>query len=365
MLRVVKMGKRLVRTLKMSILMMLCLIMTLSLLGCAKEEAKKDFETLSKEISQLQFGVSNKIHEGESLVTDTKTGDLTDPSLLEALKKQIDLAKADTDSIPTIGSETDEIKQQIEELMGRKEELQSQLDSLDNSILAISDSKEKMVKQIAAEKEVKINEAISPNNTYSIIVTDGKGNKEKITIKIGNWIKGSETDLLGKAWSKVGGSGSMPLTGPFSGGTFQSKEAAYVFGTVLIENMTPEFTAKNFSDGDISVTLSPDVPVDEYFAKRRCLTDFGLTVAQGREYVSEINGSEINCNLVGGQKPLVQADMVSNSWGPVPFVIGVENVFTPKFPEGDPKFYEASFYLTGAFATLIEGDFQFQIGKTW
>ncbi|WP_373481758.1 hypothetical protein [Acetobacterium sp.] len=346
------MGKRLVGNLKMSILIMMCLIMILSLSACAKVEAKKDFDALSTEISQLQDSISNRIAEGQTLLTDTKTEELADPSLLEALKKEIDSSKADTVNVPTVGTATDEIKQQIEELAGKKEELESRLHSLNSSITAIGDSKQKLVEQIAAEKEAKLNEAISPNSTYSIIATDDNGNKEKITVRIGQWLKGSETEMLDKAWQNVGGESTMPLTGAYegdefkNGGTFHPKEAAYVFGSVTIENLTPDFSPENFCRGSSGVSLIPEIGTG--------------SVVQGREYTSGTS-----CDIVGGFNYVVNAKMTSNNWGPVPFVIGVENVFSPNYPDGNPQINEVEFSLNGSISTHTQGDEKFIVKKSW
>jgi hypothetical protein len=191
--------------------------------------------------------------------------------------------------------------------------------------------------------------------THTITVTDGNGNKEKITIRIGKWVKGSETELLDKAWKIVGGTGAMPLvSGKYSDAVltlpFNSTTAVYVFGTVSLENMTPDFSAGN---GHSQVDLQPQIPVDSIFKSQ-----YYINVVKGRQY-----STGAKCD--GGTLPLIVADMKSNNWGPCAFVIGVDNIFTPNFPEGIPQLNDVYFFVSSPYFPLIEGDAKFQIGKSW
>lgn len=362
--------KRLSTIGKMCVLCILCLVMVLGLTSCAKDEATKDFNILTGDISQLQDNFSKKIVESETLLSETKAENLADPNLLGQLQSEIDTAKNFSASVPNIASDIDAIKQQIQDMTTTKTELQKQFDSLDSAVSAIKESKKKLIAQIDGEKKAKLQEAITPKDTYSITATDANGNKEKITIKIGKWIKGSETELLDKAWGIVGRSGSMPLTGSYGGdrtrpgGTFHPKDAAYVFGTVSIENMTPDFSAKNFYNGQSLVYLTPKVHFESknmYIGDLVPLESLGFgNVVQGRQY-----SSESSCDLVSdGSNPLVLADMTSNTWGPCAFVIGVEDVFTPNYPEGNPKLNDVYFILSSV-ALSGEGDTKFNIEKSW
>lgn len=316
-----------------------------------KTASISSFNNLASNIKQLQTDIAKKIAEDGTLLSATKKKDVADSNVLDKLQNEIDSAKKVSVDVPQIASDTVAIKQQIQDLTSKKSELQKQSDNLDGAVSAIKSSKQKLTDQIAAEKAAKLIEAITPKDSHSITVTDSNGNKEKITIKIGKWVKGSETDLLEKAWKAAGGTEAMPLTGSYSGdsvsngGTFQPKYAAYVFGTVSIENMTPDFSAKNFSNGNSWVFLKPGF--------------YNGANVQCRQYSS---GS--SCDSIGSYNQLVRADMKSNEWGPVSFVIGVETAFSPNFPEGDPKLTDSDFNLSsGSFRD--EGDTKFQIGKSW
>ncbi len=316
-----------------------------------KNAAVDNFNSLASNIKQLRVDVLKKITTDETLLSATNKKDLADSKVLDQLQNEIDSTKKLSFDVPSIASDTAAIKLQIQELGTKKGEIQKQLNSLDGVVSAIDASKKKLADQVAAEKEAKLIAAIAPKDSHSITVTDGNGNKEKITIKIGKWVKGSETDLLEKAWKAAGGTGAMPLTGKFDGnvgsvgGTFQPKNAAYVFGTVMIENLTPDFDAKNFAGGNNWVYLGhqfgnvPRVQCLQYSDGLSCEPPVGST--------------------------LVRPTMTSNTWGPVSFVIGVQNVFTPNFPEGDPGLTDGDYNLSSVASNLYGQDGLFQIGKSW
>jgi hypothetical protein len=311
--------------------------MVVSLSSCAKNDAVKNFNVLAGDIKQLQDNISNKTTEAETLLDGTNAKDLADPKLLDQLRSEINSAKNLSVNVPDIASDTDAIKQQNQVLTRKKSELQKQSESLDIAVSEIKESKQKLIDQIAAEKEAKIIDAITPKDTHSIIATDDNGNKEKITITIGKWIKGSDTALLDKAWKIVGGTGSMPLTG-----AFHTENGAYAFGTVSIENMTPNFSAKSFDGGKSWVYLGNGYE----------------QAVQARQYLSGVSCDTEDNN------PLVEADMTSNKWGPAPFVTGLLNVFTPKYPEGNPDLTDNTFYLSSN-VTWADDKVEVKIGKTW
>ena len=346
----------------------LAVVLALSLCGCAKSDAIKNFKTLSTDIGQLQNSVSSKISEAETLLAATKAEDLSDSTLLDQLKTAIDAAKTFSVSIPTVASETEAIEKQNQDLTTQRDSVQKYYDSLDSAINALSANKEAKAQEIAAEEDAKIQEMITAKNTYSITATDENGNKEKITITIGSWIKGSETELLDKAWAQVGGEGTMPLTGKYSRsksgwteGDFTASDAAYVFGTVSIENLTPDFAAENFGNGRSCAYLYMDLPNSGGFSTWKYAdSDIG-DVVKAIQY-----GSGVDCALLNYDS-LASADMVSNNWGPVPFVIGADTVFSPKYPDGNPILNNVTIFLLSSpwSGSTDVGDQEFQIGKTW
>lgn len=361
---------------KMCAFCILCLIIVLGLTSCAKDVAVKNFNATANDIKQLQNNLANEIVSGQNLLANTNAKDLADQTLLEQLRGVIDSEKQYSVDVPKIASDTDAINRQVKNLATTKVELQKHYDALHKSVDAINESKQKLQNQIAAEKEKKIQEAITPKDIHSITVIDNNGNKEKITVKISSWIKGSETNMLQRAWNNVGGEGEMPLNedsysgAGLTGIKFSGKNGAFVFGTVSIQNMTPDFPAKDFGNGDSRASLSLRIPngdPNKFFTDWRDpgFEGFG-NIVQARQYGDEHGGKKVDKGLVGGAEPLVRADMTSNNWGPVPFAIGIDTVFSPKNPNGNPKMDDIYFFLGygGAFFKT-EGDARFQIGKTW
>lgn len=330
----------------------LCIAMCFVITSCAKDEAVKEFLTLSSDIKQLQNYISQKIAKEKILLSETNAKDLFDPNLLDQMQSQFDSVKQFSADIPQIASDTAAIKQQIQVLTTLKGKLQKQSDSLDNITSAIKASKQKLIDKIAADKETDIKQKIVSQDTHIITATDGNGNKVKVTMKIGKWIKSAEKDLIEAAWKNVGGTGSMPLVAKiYSDDTgynnlyFNAANAAFVFGTVEIENITPDFPASNFnSPGGVDVCLwGSEIS--------------GKITAAGCQY-----SGTTKCKI----KPFyfIEASMSSNKWGPVPYVIGIDNVFTPKFPEGDPLLDKHLFQIEVNRA-ITSGDTKFKTSKSW
>jgi len=346
---------------------LLCMVIVLMSASCEKNDAINDFNVLNRDILQLQTGISTKLTECQTLLSETNDEDLADPALLNQLKTNIDSANNITINFPTVASDTTSIKKQIQDQTIKKEELQQISSSLSDICEKIQASKQDKIAQIAAEKESAIQEAITPKDIHIIYATDSNGNKEKITLCIGKWIKGSEIDTIEKAWSIVGGTGSMPLTGKFSRsdagwteGTFTQNDAAYVFGTISIENMTPDFDAKNFGNGNSKYCIKLSIQEEK--------SVFSNGWEDADNYLSYVVGAvqyknDTVCQLAN-YGYLISANMESNNWGPVPIVIGVDTVFSPKYPNGDPWLDKVYFRFGGA-CLKLEDYSDFQIGRSW
>jgi len=170
-------------------------------------------------------------------------------------------------------------------------------------------------------------------SSHSFESMDSNGYKLRTTVRIGGWIKGSDTDKLQQAWKSVGGRNAMPLTsGRRDGGgitfNFSQESAAYIFGTVSFANMTPEFPASNFGNGLVMFTLAP-----------RVYNGQTLTFGGWVNYVAPAFGTSVFMVEYSNKTDYirVRADMQSNNWGPVPFVLAIDNVFNPNYPNGNPE----------------------------
>jgi hypothetical protein len=225
---------------------------------------------------------------------------------------------------------------------------------------AEAEERERRAADEAAERErqTALDVAVTPSHSFSVTLTDSNGYKIKADIRMGDWIKGSEANMLQRAWEKVSGSGGIPIT---SGSEFKEGEyggmhalndsnyAVYVFGTIAFSNLTTDYPAKNFGGGFVYFPL-------------RINNAPRLSMFSAVQYGSS---TKTNWSPAYGSRGVdFIADMQSNNWGPVPFVIVFENVFTPEYPNGNPALDGIHFDMCMT-SYKIEGDTKLVVGKTW
>jgi Arc/MetJ-type ribon-helix-helix transcriptional regulator len=320
----------------------------------ARTDAIAQFESLVDEVSSLERELEQTIQEAQTVIETTVVTELLEPAVVDELNAALPLAVLEPFEPPVMETQTVDIERQIVELRDLGDRFESTLSALRAAVDEVESSRQALAARVAAEREAALRAAISPNATYSMTQTDGSGNQQRVTVSIGSWIRGSETAALADAWRIVGGSGPAPLADLGSDG-------AYVFGTVALENLTPDFPSENFANGQSWVYLSPLLEFDGLFRNFRdpSFEGFGATL-QAREYSSGVLE-----DAVSGSNPLIRADMRSTTWGPVPFVIGLDTVFSPKFPDGNPKIDEIVFRISGSIFARAEGDQSFQVGRSW
>lgn len=303
--------------------------------GPAKEDVRR-FNTIADNTETLLSNNSDSVPAAQAVLDGTDPNDLANPKVLEDLRKEIEASTGLEASIPEMAADADEVARQIDDLRKQYYRLKGQYDDLQAAIDAIEASRQRVAEA---------------NKNYSYTAVDGNGNTQKVTINIGVWIKGSEQDRLQTAWESFKGTDQIPLSGDTG---FTPNDAAYVVGSVTIENLTPDFDASNFGGGNSSVYLSL------YKQGSRSLdSDLGRVVA-----VVQYGNEQQACDVNGGG-PLIRADMQSNKWGPVPFVIGVDTVFSPKYPDGNPALASALFVSSRGVGAKESGTTEFQADRTW
>lgn len=310
-------------------------------------EAQADFASALSDLVSAQEWIRQEATEATDLLDKTSPSSVADSSTLNRLKDTIAKVLEVDLSVPIKRETTAGLRAQIRELSRR----QANLDQLSAELSDRSDAVNSSVHDLKVQ-------AVTSRETHSITVTDGNGNSQRITVSIGSWVKGSDPALLDEAWSIVGGEGPMPIT---DDGGFTASDGAFVFGTVSIENLTTDFPAENFANGNSWVYLSPLVRFDGFFTNWHGPEYEGMgATLQARQY-----SSGAQSDAVSGSNPLIRAAMSSNRWGPAPFVLALDTVFTPKYPEGNPKFDEVVFSLEGTFGAKVEGDSSFSIDRSW
>lgn len=162
--------------------------------------------------------------------------------------------------------------------------------------------------------------------TVDFEVEDDNGYVIAVHIRLGEWIKGSESDKLTQELSYFTGKtdfSSTELT--------LRKADAYVFGDISYENMTKEYKIREIVSGGASMGISSKgIKTDFYNSVR--ISD-GIIFYSTPKRVESGNSIEIS--------PLFKKD----TWGPVAFVGQVEEAYTPKYPNGKPEIEGGKFYI--------------------
>lgn len=309
--------------------------------------AQSDFHTGVSDAESAQQALDAETQSATELFTSTTHDDVADPGTLDSLAQAIEAATGVDTTIPTEGGSTSELRALAAQLEEQVTYLTGLTDDLRAGRVAVNDSIHELRIQL-----------VRPTDTHTVTVTDGNGNKENLTVSIGAWVKGSDTELLDEAWAIVGGDGSMPIV---DADGFTVSDGAFVFGTVVVENLTTDFPADNFANGTTQVYLTPLIRFDGFFSNWHGPEFEGMGVAkQARQYSS---GASVD--TIGATNPLVFPAMDGNRWGAAPFVIGIDTVFTPNYPDGNPKLDEVVFALRGTGFTKLEGDSSFSIKRSW
>ena len=183
---------------------------------------------------------------------------------------------------------------------------------------------------------------------YTMDGTLGGGYSYTATMKVGPWVRASDTEAVNAAWQAVGGKGSLPDINNFKPNGyatydhfFENGTSVYAFGTMSITDTTQG----GFSIGDSSQSLSVTVASPEIKQSNKVFD--GLVQYGGSNFKYTHSSESYVNNLVH-----VTPDMKNKNWGPVPFAVCVAETVTPEYPEGNPKIMDA---------TWVFGDNQFTI----
>jgi len=320
-----------------------------------------EYHSIIADINAIPDDIAEKITAGEALLESTTEAEVLEVEVLTNLAEAIEVAKkVERAEVPKIANSSEKVIRQIEELIITKKELETENEAIKKACDAIASSKQALANREREEQQARLDAAVSPNQTYNYIFKDGNGYQLKATIQIGSWIKGTETEMLQRAWANVGGRDNMPLTSrSYSTGSYgneteqKSETAVYAFGKISFEYLTTDFPRENFAGGYIVGTLFSGS------VSRNRTDKMGPMIAaiQYRDKISYYSPGGMDGNFV---KP----DMKKDTWGPVPFVTSVNNVFSPDNPNGNPEFDNVTlrFDILGAKA---EESQSISLSKTW
>lgn len=191
--------------------------------------------------------------------------------------------------------------------------------------------------EIEAAKEKLLNYRASDEyvlETYTYESDAGGGYTYTATLKIGPWVKYSDTEAINDIWESIGGTGSIP----FDSFTYNNWSSAIhfgkgtsimAFGTIAIEDTTQG----GFSLADTSRGISIDIY--SYELDDATLVDSYMQFSNGGSYLHSVE--------VRGWRILhVYPKMVRRTWGPVPFVICANEAISPEYPDGRPDVINAT-----------------------
>jgi len=317
----------------------------------AHQAAVSAFNAASQDCQNANSDLTNTITVAQdNAQVDPST--LEDPSLVSQLNTALANAQAVTPCVPpTMADDTATIQQQTATLRSDTGVVTDADQVLATASQAVASAEAQSQADAEASAPANDNATSAPADngsssdtgssgstslqTYTAVRTDASGNKEKVTVQVSEWIKGSDSAGLDQAWSDVGGQGSMPLvdgTSIPSGGedwgisTFNASESAYFFGTIMIQNMTTGFPAANYNNGQILVYFDDvgcgNASVCDQVGTQPAVVCFGYS-------------DQTQCSAAINDNAFASADMTGgDTWGPVPFVFGMANVFSPDDPDG-------------------------------
>ena len=346
---------------KKTIAVLLICLTLFAFAGCENKENKTlmeaidSFDNTVMKVRARQGDLSGKISEAENLLSSTDANELIDTSVLEGLKSAIESAKGLMVDIPEMTEQTEQINQQTDELSKQESALRAQHDSLDIAIRNVGTSKQALANRIAAEEEAKILTSVSPNNSHTYTFKTSGGYEIEVTLKIGSWIKASDTELLSRAWAAVGGSGDAPTAETFKTGysaqeEFRSDRSVIAFGTISLKNLTNGYDITSEYPLDTKVQIAAG-----YHDGKRLVNYPAQKLGFWRLLVAYSSGTTLS-QLQAPHFKDISARMVDNSWGPTPIAMAVSNVFNPNFPDGNPDLLEME---------IIFGKSSFKIDKQW
>lgn len=172
----------------------------------------------------------------------------------------------------------------------------------------------------------------------------------KNVLKIGQWVKASDTEAVNEAWRSVGGKNELPSITTYKpnryatySGDFKERTSVYVFGTISVYDTTEGGFSIGDSSNAVIVTVGSNIKQYTY--------DYDGLVEYSSGFTYTHNNESYVTNMVR-----VSPKMDRKSWGPVPFAVCVSRAFSPEYPDGNPDVIDSTWFF---------GDNEFTISPWW
>ncbi len=213
-------------------------------------------------------------------------------------------------------------------------------DSTTNDTEAPEQSSSLVSKEDGNTKPSSLLEQVSPGidyvlTEYSADGSFGEGYTYTTTLKIGSWVKATDTEGISAAWRAVGGSGSAPDASSFIylsnlSTRFSADTSIMAFGTVSFLDTTQG--GFNISD----TTYNP--PADINGSLNTLYVDSCICYSNSNEY-------RHSYEIPNAYFLHFAPEMIGRNWGPVPFVICIADAISPNYPDGNPDIFSSTWWL--------------------
>lgn len=302
-----------------------------------EEELLNSYNSVCSDLSYEQDYLAELISEADEKLKNTSEKDVADTAVLESLSKiLLEAMDYKNYSIKTFELGDDKIQSEMTEVEEAYDALSKIVNNLEGATSAVEESIQEKIR-IEEEKKASL---IWPGKAYTWEVKDGNGYVVEVTVKMGSWIKASDTDSLNKAWKKAGGEGDAPDASEFNSGEwanydfFRNDSSVMTFATLELSNKT---TGYDFTE---------EYPYEIWISNFTNLSfpkDSKLGTWQGKIYF----GSGPS-DMQRGNGSISSAVMKKNHWGPVTIAFAVANVFGPNYDtNGNPDLDDVAFGLGG------------------
>lgn len=301
----------------------------------------EDCESSINETKLQKNDLNKKISGAEYTYNNISRDAVVDPTLFERLSENINKSKETYSSVvvdENIPVENDALIDKIKELDNQKEQLRASWVNLDNADSAIYNS-----------KNAKADEATQLVERCNEIGKDNQGYEFQTIVKTTGWIKGTDKEVISKAWKNAKGHMDAPEISSFSSHSSNNKKynnetCCVLIGCVEFQNKTSNFhiSETNKKSPYLSILFSGGGAQNDSQACFSWVVNYTKSadgsnnsgnVIDNPEYGSKFLGSSWNTTIA---ETIVRSEMYKDNWGPVAFMIVLPEVFNPNYPNGIP-----------------------------
>lgn len=177
---------------------------------------------------------------------------------------------------------------------------------------------------VEEEETEEVYDIESPTNitTGTVLYHTSSGYKYEMTISVGEWIKGSDTEKLQQQWQYFGEDGDFSFLGD------NHSRQIYLMGEISFENKT---------EGDFPIT---DIDSQMLFLAIHGSDGGYIKKGEVSHLINIYNHGVVmysSPSYFSGETLYCSPGFKSDYWGPVTFVIAFDDMLGPDKPDGDAE----------------------------